>query len=110
MTSGVVREVKGVDFYGLTDQFSRLASISAAAGVYVENRYYIDVRCNTATNFTGGATQVIFRLIFEDNDVGDQTGTGEAVDELVNGAEVFGFSIRSIGNVVVTAPTISTDV
>jgi hypothetical protein len=106
MTSGVVREVGGGGFYGLTDQFVRLASIGAAAGVYVENRYFIDVRCNLANNANGGATEVIFRFIFEDNDVGDKTGTGPAVDENVFRAEVSGFSIRSINNVVVAAPTI----
>lgn len=107
MTAGVVREVNGSGFYSLTDQFSRLASIGAAAGVYVENRYYIDVRCNVSNNSSGGATQVIFRLIFEDNDTGDQTGTGAAVDENVSGASVSGWAIRSIGNVDVAAPSIS---
>jgi hypothetical protein len=106
MTNGVVREVGGGGFYGLTDQFVRLASIGAAAGVYVENRYFIDVRCNLANNANGGATEVIFRFIFEDNDVGDQTGTGAAVDENVFRAAVSGSAVRSIGNVVVLAPTI----
>jgi hypothetical protein len=107
MTSGVVREVSGSQFYGLTTTFTRLASIGAAAGVYVENRYYIDASCNLTNNTNGGATQVIFRLIFEDNDVGDQTGTGPAVDENVSQANASGWSIRSIGNVVVVAPSIS---
>lgn len=107
MTNGVVREVNSNGFYSLTDQFVRLASIGAAAGVYVENRYYIDVRCNLADNSSGGATQVIFRLIFEDNDVGDQTGLGPPVDENVSSASASGWAIRSINNVVVTAPTIS---
>jgi hypothetical protein len=107
MTSGVVREVSGSGFYGLTTTFTRLASISAAAGVYVENRYYIDASCNLTNNTNGGATQVIFRLIFEDNDVGDQTGTGAAVDENVTQASASGLSVRSINNVVVAAPTIS---
>jgi hypothetical protein len=105
MTNGVIREVRGVGFYGLTDSYTRLASISAAAGVYVENRYYIDVACNVANNSTGGATTVTFRFIFEDNDVGDQTGTGPAEDENVSLAEINGRSIRSINNVVVDAPT-----
>jgi hypothetical protein len=50
---------------------------------------------------------VIFRLIFEDNDVGDQTGTGAAVDENVADAAVAGRAIRSINNVDVAAPSIS---
>jgi hypothetical protein len=107
MTSGVVREISGAGFYGLTNSYARVASISAAAGVYVENRYYIDVACNVADNSSGGATEVYARFIFEDNDAGDQTGTGEAVDESVSGALVSGRSVRSIGNVVVAAPTIS---
>ena len=107
MTAGVTRSVSGSGFYSLTDQFTRLASIGASAGVYVENRYYIDVRCNQATNTNGGATQVIFRLIFEDNDLGDQTGTGPAVDENVSGAAISGQFIRSINNVDVAGPTVS---
>jgi hypothetical protein len=107
MTSGVIREISGVGFYGLTNSYVRVASISAAAGVYVENRYYIDVACNVANNSSGGATEVYARFIFEDNDVGDQTGTGAAVDENVSGADVSGSSVRSIGNVIVAAPTIS---
>lgn len=107
MTNGVTRQVGGAGFYGLTDQFIRLASISAAAGVYVENRYYIDVRCNQNNNTNGGATEVIFRLIFEDNDTGDQTGTGAAVDESVSGAAASVQAGRSVGNVDVAQPTLS---
>jgi hypothetical protein len=107
MTNNVFVTVAGPSFYNLSDQFVRVVNRGAAAGVYVENRYYIDVRCNAANNSIGGATQVIFRFIFEDNDIGDQTGTGPAVDEDVNGASVSGRAIRSIGNVVVAAPSIS---
>lgn len=109
MTSGVVGTVGAggsISFYGLTDQFQRVASIGAAAGVYVENRYFIDVRCNLANNSSGGADQVIALLTFQDNDLGDRTGTGPAVDENVSQASVSAFSVRSIYNVVVTAPTI----
>jgi hypothetical protein len=110
MTNGVVRSVGAggsISFYSLTDSYQRLASIGAAAGVYVENRYYIDAVCNNANNTNGGATIVTIRFIFEDNDVGDQTGTGAAVDETVFQASTSSFSIRSIGNVVVTAPSIT---
>jgi hypothetical protein len=109
MTNGVVRTVGAggsISYYSLTDQFQRVASIEAAAGVYVENRYFIDVRCNLANNSSGGATQVIALLTFQDNDLGDRTGTGPAVDENVSQASVSAFSVRSINNVVVTAPTI----
>jgi hypothetical protein len=110
MTSGVVRTVGAggsISFYSLTDQYQRLASIGAAAGVYVENRYYIDAVCNTANNTNGGATTVTIRFIFEDNDIGDQTGTGPAEDEFVAQANIGGLSIRSIGNVIVDAPVIT---
>ena len=110
MTSGVVRTVGAggsISFYSLTDQYQRLASISAAAGVYVENRYYIDAVCNNANNTNGGATTVTVRFTFEDNDVGDQTGTGAAEDEFVSQANIAGTSIRSIGNVIVSAPSIT---
>ena len=107
MTSGVTREINGSGFYGLTGDYVRLASIGAAAGVYVENRYYIDVVCNVPNNSNGGATSVTFRFIFEDNDVGDKTGTGAAVDENISQANTSGWSFRSINNVVVSAPSIS---
>jgi hypothetical protein len=110
MTSGVVRTVGAggdISFYSLTDQYQRLASIGAAAGVYVENRFYIDAVCNNANNSAGGATTVTMRLIFEDNDVGDKTGTGEAVDENVSSISARATAIRSIGNVDVAAPAIS---
>mgnify|MGYP000999209651 CR=1 FL=1 len=50
------------------------------------------------------------RLLYEDNDTGDQTGTGPAVDENVAGTLTSAFSyIRPTGATVeVTAPTIST--
>jgi hypothetical protein len=113
MTSGVVRTVGAggsISFYSLTNQYQRIASIGAAAGVYVENRYYIEVNCNAANNSNGGATFITVQFIFEDNDVGDQTGTGAAVDENVSTRSVSGFTVRSIGNVVVTAPLIQASV
>jgi hypothetical protein len=113
MTSGVVRTVGAggsISFYSLTNQYQRIASIEAAAGVYVENRYYIEVNCNAANNSSGGATFITVQFIFEDNDVGDQTGTGAAVDENVSTRTVSGFTVRSIGNVVVTAPLIQASV
>lgn len=108
MTNGVGREVNGSAFYGLTNNYVRLASIGAAAGVYVENRYYIDIACNVANNSSGGATTVTARFIFEDNDLGDKTGTGAAVDENVTTAVAYGYFIRASGNNVdVSGPTIS---
>lgn len=107
MTSGRNAQLGGSSFYGLTTTYTRLLSRSANAGVYVENRYYIDVSCNAANNTSGGATTVTFRLIFEDNDLGDQTGIGAAVDENVSQATIYGNATRSINNVDVAAPSIS---
>jgi len=107
ITNGISGRIDYLGFYGLTDAFRRVITAGTTVAVYSENLYYIDVRCNLANNTNGGATQVIFRLVFEDNDVGDQTGTGPAVDEDVTQASASGRSIRSIGNVVVAAPSIS---
>lgn len=52
---------------------------TSSATKYAENRYTIDVRRPTATN------QLEFVITFRDADVGDQTGLGPAVDELVTG-------------------------
>ena len=109
MTNGVRRYVSYNNFWSLTSNgYTRLASIGAAAGVYVENRYYIDVTCNVPNNTAGGATVITVRFIFEDNDTGDQTGTGPAVDENVSRASVSGFTTRPSGsNVDVAAPSVS---
>jgi hypothetical protein len=109
MTAGVVRAVDSTRFYNLRDFYSAnvLASTEAVAGVYGENRYAIRAACNVNDNTNGGATEVFVLFDFEDNDVGDQTGTGAAVDENVTQASVSGQSVRSINNVVVAAPTIS---
>ena len=50
------------------------------------------------------------RLLYEDNDVGDQTGSGPAVDENVAGTLTSAFSlVRATGAAVeVAAPTIAT--
>ena len=49
-------------------------------------------------------------MLYEDNDVGDQTGVGAAVDENVKGTLTSALTyVRATGtNVSTTAPTIST--
>ena len=72
------------------------------ASPYSENRYRILARA-----ITNGLR---IRVLYEDNDVGDQTGTGAAVDEDVKGTLTSALTyVRATGvNVAVTAPTIST--
>ena len=72
------------------------------ANPYSENRYKI-----FASAITNG---VQIRMQYQDNDVGDQTGTGPAVDENVQGTLTSALSyIRPTGtNVQVDAPTIAT--
>jgi hypothetical protein len=71
------------------------------ANPYSENRYKI-----FASAITNG---VRIRVQFQDNDVGDQAGTGPAVDENVQGTLTSALSyIRPTGtNVQVDAPTIA---
>jgi len=71
------------------------------ANPYSENRYKI-----FASAITNG---VRIRMQYQDNDVGDQTGTGPAVDENVQGTLTSAMSyIRPTGsNVQVDAPTIA---
>jgi hypothetical protein len=48
-------------------------------------------------------------VLYEDNDVGDQTGLGAAVDENVQGTLTSALSyVYATGEVDVAAPTIST--
>ena len=72
------------------------------ANPYSENRYKI-----FASAITNG---IRIRMQYQDNDVGDQTGTGPAVDENVQGTLTSALSyIRPTGtNVQVDAPTIAT--
>lgn len=68
---------------------------------YSENRYKLLARSTT--------NGIRIRMLYEDNDAGDQTGVGPAVDELVRGTLTSAMSyIRPTGsNVEVDAPAIS---
>ena len=75
--------------------------VREGANPYSENRYKI-----LARSITNGLR---IRLLYEDNDVGDQTGLGAAVDENVQGTLTSALSyVYATGEVDVAAPTIST--
>jgi len=72
------------------------------ANPYSENRYKI-----FASAITNG---VRIRMQYQDNDVGDQTGVGPAVDENVQGTltSALSYVYATGANVAATAPTIAT--
>ena len=75
--------------------------VREGANPYSENRYKI-----LARSITNGLR---IRVLYEDNDVGDQTGLGAAVDENVQGTLTSALSyVYATGEVDVAAPTIST--
>jgi hypothetical protein len=95
-------------FYSLTSTYQNLTTKSAAAGVYVENRFFVDASVDVADNTNGGARFVYIRLRFADNDVGDQTGTGPAVDENVSAVTVSAFTTTARNEYVsVEIPTVT---
>jgi hypothetical protein len=63
--------------YDLTSTYQRIFT-KDGSGVYAENVYAIDARSNTADT-------IQFKVEFQDNDTGDQTGLGAPVDENVTG-------------------------
>ena len=88
-------------FYDLNTNYRYLVS-KTGTNPYSENDYQIQ-----AKSITNG---VRIRMIYRDDDTGDQTGVGPAVDENVKGTLTSALSyIRATGsNVQVAAPTIST--
>jgi len=72
---------------------------AAPTGKYVENRFLIQVRRPSASTLA-------FLISYQDNDAGDQTGTGPAVDEDVGGTVTTTFTCTrpSGSNVDVPAP------
>jgi hypothetical protein len=99
-TSGTIDNNDG--YYDLTTTASNIYTQDNAANPYSENRYKVEAR-----KITNGLR---VRMIYEDNDAGDKTGTGPAVDENVQGTLTSEFSyIRATGsNVSVNAPSIGT--
>lgn len=93
-------------FYAGNNTLQQLVAKGAAAGVYVENRFYLSVQVFNDNPTANGSYQISFTFRYEDNDLGDQTGTGPAVDENVN---AFSISVQaryaSGSNVAVSPPT-----
>ena len=65
-----------LSYRSLTTTYQTIMTKSGSSGVYAENEYYIE-----AALISGGLT---FRITYDDNDAGDQTGSGGPVDESVN--------------------------
>jgi len=64
--------------YDLTSTYQTIFTKSGSAAVYAENEYEIRAKENSTT-------VIEFEVRFEDNDAGDQTGSGPAQDENVGG-------------------------
>ena len=104
-----------VGFYGLTNVAQTIIDKPAPAGVYSENHYVIQAYCNVANNSTGGATQVIFSIQFQDLDTGDRPVPspvppyGPLQDESPDGTLVSAVAMgRPTGsNVSIAAPAVS---
>jgi len=110
----------GIGWYGLTTSYQTVFVKPAAAGVYLENDYNIQVKKNAADNT---ATILTFEIQFRDDDTGDQvTGgvgnggvdglfapLGAAVDENIDGTLTSTVQIfrPSGANVTLPAPTAS---
>jgi hypothetical protein len=88
-------------YYDLNTTERTLYTQNNSNSPYSENQYRIRARA-----ITNG---VRIRLLYEDLDAGDQTGTGPAVDENVQGTLTSAFSyVRATGsNVQVDAPSIA---
>jgi hypothetical protein len=112
-----------IGWYGLTTSYQTVFVKPAAAGVYLENDYNIQVKKNAADNT---ATILTFEIQFRDDDTGDQVtggvGTGgvdglfaplgAAVDENIDGTLTSTVQIfrPSGANVTLPAPTASSTV
>ena len=113
----------GIGWYGLTTSYQTVFVKPAAAGVYLENDYNIQVKKDAADNT---ATVLTFVVSFRDDDTGDQitggvgnggvdgsfTPLGPAVDENIDGTLTSTVQIfRPTGaNVSLPAPTASSTV
>jgi len=103
----------GIGWYGLTTAYQTVFVKPAAAGVYLENDYNIQVKKNAADNT---ATILTFEIQFRDDDSGDQQTppagkvAGPAEDENIDGTLTSTVQIfrPSGANVTLPAPTAST--
>jgi hypothetical protein len=103
-----------IGFYSLTNSDQIILSKDAPSGSYSVNKYVIKARCNVANNASGGATQVIFTIEFQDNSPNPNTTTYGpygpfGVDENPDGTLVSNVYMGrpSGANVAVTAPSVT---
>ena len=75
-TNGTITDTDG--YNDLTTAYKEIFKVNAGAGVYAENDYNIQARLV-------GTDQIQFLIEFRDDDAGDQTGLGSAVDEFMAG-------------------------
>lgn len=102
-------DVTSIGYYGLTGSNQLIFRKQAPSGVYAENDYFIYAR--TAS----GGAQVIFEMVFEDEDAGDLNNPspgyppGPVQDENVDGTLTSTIQMfrPSGSNVSVTAPSAS---
>lgn len=106
----------GIGWYGLTTTYQTVFVKPAAAGVYLENDYNIQVKKNAADNT---ATVLTFEIQFRDDDSGDppitplpKGGIAGGVDENIDGTLTSTVQLfRPTGaNVALPAPTASSTV
>jgi hypothetical protein len=106
----------GIGWYGLTTSYQTVFVKPAAAGVYLENDYNIQVKKNAADNT---ATTLTFEIQFRDDDSGDPPTTPlpkdaipGGVDEDINGTLTSTVQLfrPSGANVALSAPTASSTV
>jgi hypothetical protein len=103
-----------IGFYSLTNSNQIIFSKDAPSGSYSVNKYVIRARCDVANNTSGGATQVIFTIEFQDNSPNPNTTTYGpfgpfGVDENPDGnltSNVF-MGRPSGSNVSVSAPSVT---
>ena len=103
-----------IGFYSLTTTDQVIFNKDAPSGSYSVNKYVIKARCNLANNTSGGATQVIFTIEFQDNSPNPNTTTYGpygpfGVDENPDGSLVSNVYMGrpSGSNVAVTAPSVT---
>jgi hypothetical protein len=90
-----------IGFYDLSASYQTIFTKSGS-GVYAENDYIVQARSSSSTT-------VDFKILFQDDDAGDQTGLGPGVDENVTGtlASTVSYLRASGSNVSVAAPAFS---
>lgn len=99
--------ISSIGYYGLTGSNQLLFRKQAPSGVYAENDYFIYART------AAGGAQIVFEMVFEDEDAGDQNNPspgyppGPAQDENVDGTLTSTVQMfrPSGSNVSITAPS-----